>query len=162
MLAPELVYLCDNKRHLVCKPYSVENLHRMASDLGIKQCWYHGGKKPHYDIPVTRQAEITARCTVVAPREILQTINSRLQSPRTVEPQAAYTADRTDRPVGRPVYDALANARLTGVAHTCRLESANARLAAALRGVLPHLPPEWAAYATDALHAAHADTAADV
>ena len=23
-------YFCDNARHLVCEPYSIENLHRMA------------------------------------------------------------------------------------------------------------------------------------
>ena len=39
---------CDDKRHLVCIPYSVQNLHRMAEDLGIRKCWFH---KNHYDIP---------------------------------------------------------------------------------------------------------------
>lgn len=59
-------------RHLVCVPYTVENLHVMAKDLGIKRCWFHSGSKyPHYDIPKRRIDEITARCTVVTPREIL-------------------------------------------------------------------------------------------
>ena len=59
-------YLCDNARHLICVPYSVENLHKMAEDLGIKKCWFH---KDHYDIPKRRIAEIAARCEVVDSRE---------------------------------------------------------------------------------------------
>lgn len=41
-------FYCDNKRHLICKPYSIENLHLMAKQLNIKRCWFH---KNHYDIP---------------------------------------------------------------------------------------------------------------
>ncbi len=43
-----MIYIADRKRHLVCVPYSIENLHKMAKDLGIKECWFH---KNHYDIP---------------------------------------------------------------------------------------------------------------
>jgi len=38
----------DSKRHLVCTPYTVANLHKMAKVLGIKRCWFH---KTHYDVP---------------------------------------------------------------------------------------------------------------
>ena len=65
------MYYCDNSRHLVCVPYSRENLHKMAADLGIKQCWFHGGKHPHYDIPLRRIGEIQAKCRVVPSRTIL-------------------------------------------------------------------------------------------
>lgn len=64
-------YLCDNARHLICVPYSVENLHKMAADLGIKKCWFH---KDHYDIPKRRIAEITAKCEVVDSREIVKIV----------------------------------------------------------------------------------------
>lgn len=68
----ELTYLCDDMRHLVCVPFSVSNLHRMAKDLGIKRCWFHASlRHPHYDIPKTRVAEIRARCRVVSARELL-------------------------------------------------------------------------------------------
>lgn len=70
-----MTYYCDNKRHLVCLPYSVENLHKMAEDLGIKKCWYHSGDKPHYDIPKKRIQEITAKCTVVSQTDIVKIIN---------------------------------------------------------------------------------------
>lgn len=67
-----LTYYCDNQRHLVCKPYSVNNLHRMAEDLNIHRCWFHNHKKfPHYDIPKKRIVDIQSRCTVVSPQEIL-------------------------------------------------------------------------------------------
>ena len=69
-----LEYYCDNKRHLVCLPYSVENLHKMAEDLGIKRCWYHAGDKPHYDIPKRRIKEIQSKCTIVTSRDILHII----------------------------------------------------------------------------------------
>jgi hypothetical protein len=64
-------YLCDNKRHLICEPYSIEGLHNMAKDLGIHPCWFH---KDHYDIPKKRISEIQSKCTVVSPREILRII----------------------------------------------------------------------------------------
>ena len=64
-------YFCDNQRHLVCKPYSRENLHKMAKELGIKKGWFH---KNHYDIPKTRIDEIEQKCEVVSPKEILRII----------------------------------------------------------------------------------------
>ena len=64
-------YFFDDKRHLVCKPYSIENLHKMAEDLGIKRCWFH---KNHYDIPKRRINEIASKATKVSPREILAII----------------------------------------------------------------------------------------
>jgi hypothetical protein len=71
-MSEPLEYVCDNGRHLVCRPYSIANLHRMAAELGIKRCWYHPSKDhEHYDIPKTRIAEIQAKCTVVSGREIL-------------------------------------------------------------------------------------------
>lgn len=65
------VYLVDDARHLVCIPYSTEALHEMAEDLGIKRCWFHGGRNPHYDLPKQRIEEITARCIKVSSRALL-------------------------------------------------------------------------------------------
>lgn len=65
-------YYCDNKRHLVCVPYSIENLHKMAEDLDIKRCWFH---KDHYDIPKKRIDEIKSKCEVVTDREIVKIKN---------------------------------------------------------------------------------------
>lgn len=64
-------YFCDNSRHLVCKPYSIINLHLMARDLNIKRCWFH---KDHYDIPLKRIDEIKKRCTVIGSKQILEII----------------------------------------------------------------------------------------
>lgn len=66
-----LTYYCDNARHLICTPYSVKNLHIMAENLGIKRCWYHGGKHPHYDIPKKRIYEIQEECEIVSSKELL-------------------------------------------------------------------------------------------
>lgn len=71
-------YFCDNKRHLICTPYSIENLHLMAIDLGIAKHWYHPGKFPHYDIPKKRIEEITKRCTVVSSKKIVKLIKENL------------------------------------------------------------------------------------
>lgn len=65
-------YYCDSHRHLVCLPYSIENLHKMAEDLNIKRCWFH---KDHYDIPKRRIEEITAKCELVSKREIWNIIH---------------------------------------------------------------------------------------
>ncbi len=65
-------YFCDRMRHLVCEPYSVGNLHKMAEDLDIKRCWYHSSAVyKHYDIPKRRVEEIQAKCIVVDAKEIL-------------------------------------------------------------------------------------------
>lgn len=64
-------YFCDNARHLVCTPYSIENLHIMAEDLNIKPCWFH---KNHYDVPKLRIQEIKDKCTVVSSKEIVNII----------------------------------------------------------------------------------------
>lgn len=66
-------YFCDITRHLVCIPYTVDNLHRMAQDLKISRCWYRtgNGRHPHYDIPKSRIAEIHTKCHLVSDRTIL-------------------------------------------------------------------------------------------
>lgn len=69
-----MIYLTDGKRHLICKPFSIENLHRMADDLNIKRCWYHSGKHPHYDIPKKRIKEITEKCEVISSKQLLTII----------------------------------------------------------------------------------------
>lgn len=61
--------VCDNKRHLVCEPYSLPVLHEMARRLEIGRWWFH---KDHYDIPKRRIKEIMAKCWVVD--EILKII----------------------------------------------------------------------------------------
>ena len=60
-------------RHLVCKPYSIDNLHVMAKNLNIKRCWFH---KNHYDIPKKRIEEITNKCTLISPKEIFKIIHN--------------------------------------------------------------------------------------
>jgi hypothetical protein len=71
-----LRYLCDRSRHIVCLPYSIENLHAMAEDLRLSRGWFHDGRWPHYDMPSHRIEELTARCEVVSPRVILQVIRT--------------------------------------------------------------------------------------
>ena len=71
----DLKYYCDSHRHLVCVPYSIENLHRMARSLGIDRAWLHRGKdKAHYDIPKHRINEISSKCTIVSSSDILKII----------------------------------------------------------------------------------------
>lgn len=67
----DLKYVTDGKRHLVCLPYSIDNLHRMASELGIKRAWFH---RDHYDVPVRRKDEIEARCAIVSSKDIVRII----------------------------------------------------------------------------------------
>ena len=69
----QMKYYCDNNRHLVCIPYSIENLHKMAEELGIPRCWFH---KNHYDIPKKRIAEIKNNCIFVSSKEIVRIIKN--------------------------------------------------------------------------------------
>lgn len=72
----ELKYYCDDKRHLVCVPFSIENLHIMAERLLIKEHWFHKkSRHPHYDIPKKRMKEIMAQCTVVSSETIYKIIH---------------------------------------------------------------------------------------
>lgn len=74
-----LTYCCDDSRHLVCLPYTTENLHVMAADLGIKHCWFHSNASyPHYDIPKKRFDEIRSRCVLVSTRTILLIVQGRV------------------------------------------------------------------------------------
>jgi Protein of unknown function (DUF4031) len=72
--AEELTLVTDGRRHLVCVPYSVENLHAMARGIGLSRAWFHAGRSPHYDVPVRRRREIEALCRIVRPRELLSII----------------------------------------------------------------------------------------
>lgn len=69
-------YYCDNQRHLVCIPYSIENLHKMADVLNINKCWFH---KNHYDIPKRRIKEIQNKCIIVSSRDIVKIIKEERQ-----------------------------------------------------------------------------------
>ena len=74
-LAHKMEYLCDDSRHLICKPYSIENLHKMAEKLNIKRCWFHkNGKLSHYDIPKKRIQEIKNKCKIITSQEIVKII----------------------------------------------------------------------------------------
>lgn len=66
--------LTDGHRHLICIPYSIENLHLMAEELGIKKCWFH---RDHYDIPSRRKSEIESVCELVSSKEIVRIINGK-------------------------------------------------------------------------------------
>ena len=75
-----LKYICDRHRHLVCLPFSIENLHTMARELNLKECHFHfhKGKNPHYDIPKRRIRNITKLChEIVSSRRIWQIINEK-------------------------------------------------------------------------------------
>jgi hypothetical protein len=68
-------YFSDSMRHLVCWPYTEENLHAMAKALNIKRCWFHAtARYKHYDIPKKRIQEIANRTEVVSPRVILKIV----------------------------------------------------------------------------------------
>jgi len=67
--------LWDCQRHLIAVPYTKENLHRAAEQLGIKRCWSH---KDHYDIPkrmMSRMPETAAE--KVSPREIARIVRGK-------------------------------------------------------------------------------------
>jgi len=81
-----MIYVCDDARHLVCLPYSVENLHRMAQELGIKRCWFHSSSAyPHYDIPRRRIVEVMSKCRVMPSRTILAIVKGTYRDEDTVQ-----------------------------------------------------------------------------
>lgn len=78
-----LTYFCDKYRHLVCVPFSIENLHRMADDLKIGKHFFEysaHGRLPHYDIPAKRIKEIMQQCRVVSKEDIVNIIKNNTQT----------------------------------------------------------------------------------
>lgn len=78
----KLKYFCDKDRHLVCKPFSIENLHKMADDLKIGRHFFEysaHGHLPHYDIPANRIEEIKSKCIIVSRFDIVKIIKQGLQ-----------------------------------------------------------------------------------
>jgi len=77
-----MIYICDNYRHLVCLPYSIENLHKMAKELGIHKNWFEISKlgHAHYDIPKRRIDEIKSQCVVVGKKDIIRIIKGEITS----------------------------------------------------------------------------------
>lgn len=78
-----MIFLTDGKRHLVCLPYSKDNLHAMAEQLGIKKHFYHAGKKnshPHYDIPANKKERmrIESRCVKISKESLLGIIKGNI------------------------------------------------------------------------------------
>lgn len=73
-----MIYYSDNNRHLICIPYSIKNLHKMAEDLNINRCWFHNSKYPHYDIPKKRVEEIQSKTTVITSSKILSVIKENI------------------------------------------------------------------------------------
>ena len=67
----KLIYLTDGKRHLICVPYTIPNLHQMAKELGIGAWWFH---KNHYDIPLFAQESVEKRCRKIDSKEIVEII----------------------------------------------------------------------------------------
>lgn len=74
-----MIFVCDKKRHLVCLPYSIENLHKMAIILNIKPIWFHKTEGlEHYDIPLKRIEEIMERCVLVSSKDIVKIIKGEI------------------------------------------------------------------------------------
>lgn len=98
-----LKYICDKDRHLICVPYSLENLHRMAKELGIENCWFH---KNHYDIPNERVVEITAKCRKVERSTIVEIIMSPKYAEAFLSEAVTYV---TTKPINQvlPEYEVL-------------------------------------------------------
>lgn len=74
----QLDYITDGQgRHLICLPYSVENLHQMGQELEIDTCWFHEkGILSHYDIPKNRIQEISDKCRVVNTRQLYRILKA--------------------------------------------------------------------------------------
>jgi hypothetical protein len=70
----ELQYFSDIFRHLICIPYSVENLHKMAKNLKISRSWYESKPYPHYDIPKRRLIEIQEKTKIIKSTVLLKMI----------------------------------------------------------------------------------------
>lgn len=74
-------YYTDRRRHLVCLPYSIDNLHKMADDLTLGRHWYHGHPYPHYDIPKSRIEDIESKCIIVSAKDVVRICKGEFNEP---------------------------------------------------------------------------------
>jgi hypothetical protein len=51
----------------------------MAKDLGIKKCWFNGGKNSHYSVPKGKLKEVISLCEAVTSEEIFKIIKGRFK-----------------------------------------------------------------------------------
>lgn len=65
--------ITDTRRHLVCLPYKIKNLHMMAAQVGIGRQWFH---RDHYDLPVRRRVQIEQASLQVSPKVIVRLIHA--------------------------------------------------------------------------------------
>lgn len=70
-----LTYYCDNAFRIVCRPYTIHNLHKMAEELDMPMHRFHTTvniSQPYsfYTMPMERQKEIMKKCTVVTMKEL--------------------------------------------------------------------------------------------
>ncbi len=89
----KLIYVTDKKRHLICVPYSIDNLHQMAEELKINKCWFH---KNHYDIPKRRVDEIEKKCNIVSVNNIIEIIKSPEYAEIIISEMSTGTASHKD------------------------------------------------------------------
>lgn len=82
----KLRFFTDGARHLVCYPFSLDGLHEMARNLGIKRCWFHANRLPHYDVPKLRVGSLPERVEVITSRQLLAIIKGSLPPDPTKKP----------------------------------------------------------------------------
>lgn len=70
--------MVDRFRHVVCSPYSENNLHATAERLGIGRHWFHRGSRPHYDSPKRMHGALISALGATDPREIVRVIRSQV------------------------------------------------------------------------------------
>lgn len=86
--------VCDRHGRLVCVPFSIENLHRVARRLHVKKQWFSGPRRfPHYRVPISLMIEVRVRCEVASTRRVVEIIRSTYPRP-PVRPLAALGLQR--------------------------------------------------------------------
>lgn len=67
----ELLFLSDGRRNLICVPYSIENMKKMADELGIKKTWL---KKDRFVIPEDYFEVVETKCNIVSTQTLFRTL----------------------------------------------------------------------------------------
>jgi hypothetical protein len=71
----KITYVTD-KKHLICVPYSIENLHKMAEKFGIGKSLF---KINHYSLSKFNESaieRISKKCRIISTSNIIEVIRS--------------------------------------------------------------------------------------
>ena len=73
-----LIYCLDDDLHLICMPYSDENIRMMAEHLKLVRNWLVSGRHKYYEVPLHEAQRIASQTLRVSHGQLISVIERTL------------------------------------------------------------------------------------